>query len=129
MKKLIIYGIFLVSSTLFLASCQYKYTVEPIIPPPDPTDTIYFAADILPIWNNGNLCTSCHKTGATAPDLTAGNAYSALTSSGLIDLDAPESSIIYAYPLKASSTHSWKKYSDSQAALLLQWIQQGALNN
>lgn len=129
MKKLFIYGVFLTGVFLFLASCQYKYTIEPIIPPPDPTDTIFFSTDVAPIWSNGDFCTQCHKTGATKPDLTAANAYADITGMGLVNTDSPASSIIYDYPLKGTSTHSWKKYSDSQAAIILQWIEQGALNN
>lgn len=129
MKRIINYGVFFMSVALFMASCQYKNVVEPIIPPPDPTDTIYFSSDILPIWNSDNYCTSCHKTGATAPDLTTDKAYGSITSLGLVDTDDPSSSIIYSYTLKTSETHSWKKYTDSQAALILQWIEQGAKNN
>lgn len=129
MKKIIIYGVFFAVVGLFVVSCQYKYTIEPIIPPPDPTDTIFFSTQIVPIWTDGEFCTQCHKTGATAPDLTAANAYSSINAMGLVNVDDPASSMIYDYVLQGTSTHSWKKYSNSQAALILQWIEQGALNN
>lgn len=129
MKKILIYSLMLTGMLMFMASCQYKFTIEPVVIPPDPTDTIYFSQSVEPIWNNGDFCTSCHKTGGTNPDLSTGNAYEALTSGGYIDTDNPSESMIYTYPLPGATTHSWKQYSETQAAILLQWIEQGALNN
>lgn len=114
--------------TLFLASCQYKFNIEPVVAPPDPTDTIYFSQDVLPVWNDNNNCTSCHNTGGTAPDLSAANAYDEVMG-GYVNTNTPEKSVIYTFTHPDSETHSWKKYSSSEAAIVLQWIEQGALNN
>lgn len=112
---------------LFFASCEYEFIDSPPVPPPNPEDTIYFSTDILPIFNDN--CTSCHKTGGTAPDLTEANAYTNITSGGLVDLANPEQSKLYDIPRPGSSTHNWKKYTQAQSEDVLNWIRQGALNN
>jgi len=115
--------------TLFLASCQYKYTIEPVIPPPDPEEQLSFTENVIPIWNTNDKCTSCHNTGGTSPDLTPANAYNSIITD-YIDVDNPEASIIYAFPHPDTDTHSWgTSYTSGEAAILLQWIEQGALNN
>jgi mono/diheme cytochrome c family protein len=127
MKNLFKYSFLIVlAATLLLASCQYDFVVEPA--PPDPGDTISFSATILPIFNEN--CVSCHGVGGIAPDLSEQNAYSSLQTSGMINKDIPEDSEIYTYP-SASYTdkHIWKKYTETEAALVLLWIEQGALNN
>jgi len=108
-----------------ITSCEYEF-IE--IDELDPDIPVSFADDILPIFTTGNNCTVCHRTGSQAPDLTAGNAYNAIVPN-LINSSEPEASIIYAYPSPATSTHGFKKYTQTQAALVLAWIRQGAENN
>ena len=129
MSKLLINAIVLAGFVLVVASCQYKFIIEPVEPPPNPVDTIFFTQDILPIWNDGQYCTSCHNTSGTSPDLTPDYAYDEITNSGLVDTQNPSESVIYKLPHPDTETHSWKKYSGSQAATLLQWIEQGAIDN
>jgi hypothetical protein len=114
----------------FFTACEYEF-VEPKKPVPivPPGDTISFSLNIVPLWNNGNKCTSCHGDGGTAPNLTPDGAYNSLTSLGLIDQATPENSVIYEYPSPASSTHNWKKYTVDEAAAILLWIEDGAKNN
>ncbi len=128
MNKLLKYTLLLIGIVGFFSSCQYKFNIEPIIPPPDPTDTIYFSQDILPIWNTDNNCTSCHNSGGTAPDLTTDNAYAAVVPS-YVNTTSPNESVIYTAADPNTYTHGWKKYTSSEAAIVLQWIEQGALNN
>jgi len=128
MRRLTIYLIVLAAAAFMVQSCQYKYTIEPIVPAPSPNDTIYFSTQVVPIWTTGENCTQCHNTGGTAPDLTADNAYNSIIGS-FVNVNDPESSMIYTYPSPDTDTHDWRKYSDSEAAIILQWIQQGALNN
>ncbi|MCX6235463.1 MAG: hypothetical protein NT175_12235 [Bacteroidetes bacterium] len=126
-----IFNILLLGFSMFalLVSCEYEFIPVPQPPPPNPTDTVFFTRDILPIFTTNNNCTGCHEAGNQSPDLTAANAYSSIISMGLADTAAPELSILYNYPKQGTSTHSWKKYTDSQANDVLQWIRQGALNN
>lgn len=112
-------------ASLFFASCQYDFVAKPA--PPDPGDTLSFSAEIIPIFTKG--CIGCHGEGAETPDLSANNAYNSLQTGGYINTEVPEDSKIYTYPAPASSNHNWKRYTDSEAALILLWIEQGALNN
>jgi len=113
---------------LMATSCQYKFKIEPVVPPPDPEEPISFSQDVVPIWNNGDKCTQCHNTGGTAPDLTADNAYNSIINA-YVDVNNPEASMIYTEPNPDTDVHSWRKYSASEAAIILQWITQGALDN
>lgn len=108
-----------------ITSCEYEF-IE--IDESDPDIPVSFADDIIPIFTAGNNCTVCHRTGSQSPDLTAGNAYNSIVPT-LINSSEPESSIIYSYPSPATSTHGFKKYTQTQAALVLAWIKQGAENN
>jgi hypothetical protein len=110
-----------------LNACQYEYVI-PDIPQIDPEVPVKFSEQIVPIFTNSDNCTACHKTGATAPDLTAGNAYNALVPA-FVNTTDPEASNIYWYANPASSTHGWKKLTAAEAALILTWIKQGAENN
>jgi len=109
-----------------LSSCKYDNVIEPA--PPSPTDTVSFSQQIQPIFTSN--CISCHKTGAQAPDLTAGNAYTDIMNMNLVNTTSPESSTIYWHPSPDNPTaHAWEKYTANQAALVLIWIQQGAKDN
>jgi len=120
--------LFLVAAVLsiVLTSCKYDFVVDPD-DTIDPNVPIKFATEIVPIFNQFN-CISCHKTGATAPDLTADKAYAAIVPA-LIDTAEPEASIIYWFAHPDSETHKWSKLNKSKAALILEWIKQGAKNN
>lgn len=128
MNKLLKYTLLVIGLVGFFSSCQYKFNIEPIVPPPDPTDTIYFSQDVLPIWNINDNCTSCHKAGSTPPDLTTDNAYAAVVPD-YVNSAQPDQSSIYTFTHPDTETHSWKKYNSSEAAIILQWIEQGAINN
>ena len=116
----------LLAATLLFASCQYDFVVQPA--PPDPGDSVSFSATILPIFNES--CVSCHGVGGITPDLSEPNAFISLQTPGMINNDIPEDSEIYTYPnSNLTDKHAWKKYTDTEAALVLLWIEQGALNN
>lgn len=129
MKKLLQFAT-LLACVVMMASCEYDFIQpEPAPTPPDPTDTISFANDVVPIWDN-NSCTNCHKDGGIAtPNLTAGNAYNSLTSMGLYNTDTPESSRIYTFPHPTTGEHAYKYANTTEAEIILQWITQGAENN
>jgi hypothetical protein len=127
MKKSPIYFL-LFAFGLLLNACTYDFIVKEELPQVDPTVTILFATQVAPIFiSNQYQCTSCHKTGLTAPDLTAANAYNSLNTLKLIDTTTPASSKILTFP--GSASHSWAKFSASESQLILTWIQQGAKNN
>ncbi|HMM11679.1 MAG TPA: hypothetical protein PKE03_06255 [Bacteroidales bacterium] len=110
-----------------ISSCQYEF-IEPERIIIDPTVEIKFAQEIAPIFSNNNACTACHRTGATPPDLTAERAYNAIVPA-YVNTANPEQSSIYWFAHPNSTTHNWKKLTLSEAALILEWIKQGAKNN
>ncbi len=126
MKKSNIYFLLFVFG-LLLNACTYDFIAEEELPPVDPTVTISFSTQIIPIFDA--KCIACHKPGGTAPDLTATNAYNSIKNMNLANTTAPETSLIYTYPNPTSTMHTWKKYSAAEAQLVLTWIQQGAKNN
>ncbi len=126
MRRKFIYTIGILAAILLATSCQYKFIVEPVVPPPDPEDTVYYSQEIEPIFGTQG-CTGCHTTGATKPDLTIGNSYNSITSMGLVVPNDPDASKIYFYPLPDGSHYA--KYTSSQGAIIFGWIDQGALDN
>jgi|WetSurMetagenome_2_1015567.scaffolds.fasta_scaffold1533528_1 hypothetical protein len=110
---------------LFANSCKYDFILPEQVPvittPPG------FAAQVAPIFTTGN-CTACHSTGGQAPDLTSANAYAQIVPN-LINTATPENSLIYSFPGPKTSTHTWKKLTAGQAAIILAWIKDGAKNN
>jgi hypothetical protein len=129
MKKNILLMLVMVTSLLIISSCQYKFIVEPAVVPPNPEDTVSFSLDVIPIWNDNNNCISCHDGSPQHPDLRPEAAFGELNSMGLIDTQNPEQSLIYDHPHPDTDSHSWKKYTNTQAATVLLWIEQGAKNN
>lgn len=116
--------IFVISAAV--ASCQYKFIVEPIPPPPPPGDTTSFSLEIVPIWAEQG-CTACHNAGGTAPDYTSPNIYNILNDMGLVVAKDPAASKIYYYPLPDGG--HYKQYTSAQALLVQYWIDEGAKNN
>ena len=127
MKKIIQY-LTMLTVSLMATSCYYDEM------PPDAViiipETVSYSKDIQPLWNES--CVSCHKPGATAPDLTTTNSYTALTANNK-----------YVVPGNALGSKLHKsllgdgaavmptsgKWSDSKIALVDKWITNGALNN
>ncbi|MCD4736241.1 MAG: hypothetical protein K8R53_09375 [Bacteroidales bacterium] len=120
------YLFFILGFLVLFASCEYDYIEKD--PGIDPNDTISFSAQVVPVFES-NSCTGCHNdSGSPQLDLTAENAYNSLTSLGMVDTIAPESSKIYTYPHPVSGDHL--PYSSlDEAEIILQWIKQGALDN
>ncbi len=128
-KSLIILAILLCGAVFFTA-CEYEFIVHPDTTDPEGPggdDPISFSQQIVPIFTS--RCLNCHDTGDTSPDLSAANAYSSITSDNLVNTTNPESSILYDYIKPSTSGHSWRKYTNNQAALVLKWIEEGAKNN
>ena len=125
MKKRLIF-LFTVFLSLLVTGCRYDF----ILPVPEtPVEgDISFASQVEPIFYTGNKCTSCHKTGGQSPNYTTGQAYASIVPN-LVNLAKPDQSIIYTFPGPTTPTHSWKKLSAGEAAIILEWVKQGAKNN
>jgi hypothetical protein len=102
-----------------LSSCE-KYTYIPEVI--DPTDSVYFQAEIQPIFTAN--CASCHGA-IKAPDLRDGYSYEALTEGGYVELPG-ETSGLYT---KMTDGDHIPKSSDVEKQKVLIWINQGAHNN
>ena len=110
----------------FTTSCNYDQ-IEPKKGDFEiPDEPISFSTQIQPIFTA--KCVSCHPPTANL-DLQDGTAFGQITQTKYMDLANPDQSLIYTYPNPSSGTHSYKKYSDQEAFLLLTWIQEGAENN
>jgi hypothetical protein len=127
MKKIFQY-LMMLTVSLMATSCYYdEMPVEAVTPIPE---TVSYAKDVQPLWDQS--CTSCHKTGATAPDLTAANSYLALTKNNkyVIPGNAAGSSLHKSLMGEgAALMPPAGKWSDSKIALVDKWINDGALNN
>lgn len=100
-------------------------------------DVVSFTDHIIPIMEGrsdakliegktGRACTDCHD-GGTPPDLTAENAYIELTSGGFVDIETPENSKVYKKMEIGGSMNQYTNTTD--IAIVLKWIEQGALEN
>lgn len=124
-STLIIQSILIIGVLVSVASCTY----DEVLPyKPDPTVDVFFSQDIVPIFNRSCNGAGCHN-GSVAPDLRPENAYDALTTGGFINVEVPNESELYLWmtdvkgpmpPLGANATDN---------ATVLQWIEQGALDN
>ena len=119
--------ILMVLLAAIFSGCTYNWVLpeETVDPNPD-GEPISFSTQIQPIFTN--KCVSCHNTGGTAPDLSAGKSYAQVVP-GFVNTGTPAESKIYTFPAPSTSVHSWKKYSTNEATLVLTWIQEGAKNN
>ncbi|WP_395051570.1 hypothetical protein [Flavobacterium sp.] len=93
-------------------------------------EVVSYSKDIQPLWSED--CINCHKPGATAPDLTSANSYSALTlnSKYVIPGNAAGSKLHKSLMGDgAAQMPTSGKWSDSKIALVDKWINAGALNN
>jgi len=113
---------------LTVTSCYYdEMPPDPVTPLPE---SVSYSKDVQPLWDQS--CISCHKPGATAPDLTAPNSYSALVTNSkyVVSGNTAGSKLHKALigdgaPLMPPAG----KWSDSKIALVDKWITDGALNN
>jgi len=110
-------------------ACVYETIVPPVVEVPD---DVSFNDEIIPIFNASCNTSGCHD-GSWNPDLIAANAYNSLlpdgegTSSTYINLEDPASSLLYT---KIAPGGSMEQFSTpEETALILGWIQEGALNN
>ncbi len=118
----------MVSIGLMVTSCYNDQL--PAVPLPA---KVSFAKDMQPLFNKN--CIGCHN-GAQAPNLTAGNSYTALTTLNkdgeyfVTAGDAPGSIIYQALIGKgAPQMPANGAMSASKIAIVEKWINDGALNN
>lgn len=110
----------------FTTGCFYDQVyIAPVIPDL-PDEPVSFAAEIQPVFTA--KCIACHPS-IRGLDLTEGNAYANINNATYINRGTPAESLIYTKPDPAGTeTHS-TKYSTTEAAIVLKWIEEGAPNN
>jgi hypothetical protein len=110
----------LIAAVEGFSSCEkYAYT----IPKVNPDIPVSFKTDIQPIFDA--KCITCHN-GAQFPDLRTGKSYNALSKAGFITPPG-ETSTLYIQ-ITTESAHI-PRTSATEKDLILNWINQGALNN
>jgi len=106
-----------------LVSCTYEEITPKKV---DVPDSVKFSTNIIPIFNASCNKSGCHSPGGISPDLSPDHAYTSLIYFGYVDVDNPESSIIYE---KITTGSMKNNATDQDRALILEWIKQGALDN
>ena len=110
---------------LFLAglwACEYETIVPKEVEIPE---EVSYAEQVAPVFVEAG-CASCHS-GAIKPDLRADKSWAALVNDGMVDTANPaESKLI----VKIEAGHATSgNLTAEQKALILKWIEDGALNN
>ena len=103
-----------------MSSCE-KYSFP--LPSVSTVDTLYFQADIQPIFTNN--CITCHGA-VTKPDLRDGKAYKSLTDGGYVVPFDANTSRLYLHMISAGHA---PRSTDVDKQKVLIWINQGALDN
>jgi hypothetical protein len=132
MKKILFLSFMAFILAMLLFSCE-KATIDqgsstkPYNPHSGPV-VVKFSTDIIPIFTS--KCTGCHGDGGQTPTLTAASAYASLTATPgqFINLTNPAASLLYVHITENPSSHGGGQFP-AEGATILQWIQQGALNN
>ena len=126
MKKIWIIALIIGLGSLTM-SCQKDYLVQEVIEVPD---TISFAEHVVPIFEASCNDNVCHGTGGVPPDLTPENAHFDLTVTGLVDVDDPASSVLYQrITATVKPMPPTEPLVESETQIILNWIEQGALDN
>ena len=125
LKHILIFGLCL-SPVLWMNSCEWTQLDEVQI---SENDTVSFANEIIPIFNNSCNMGGCHPANGISPDLSPENAYFNLDLLQMIDTVAPEESVLYKRMISTSDPMPPAGVLDYDSKLILNWIKQGALDN
>lgn len=123
LKELIHYILIAIAVSGALASCTYEEIKPQKVEVPD---SVKFSVNIIPIFNTSCNKSGCHNKGGIPPDLSEENAYTSLIFFGYVEVDVPESSILYEKIITGSMKIN---ATDQDRALILEWIKQGAQDN
>ena len=106
-----------------LPQCVYEDLPTPEVTVPD---SVFFTADLVPIFDANCNDAGCHNTGGIPPDLTPDNAWVNLVFFQYVDTTNVEGSRL----LEELIDGSMQQYANDQdIALITKWIEQGAQNN
>jgi hypothetical protein len=112
---------------VLIASCKYD-EVLPV--EPNPGVVVSFSDDVVAIFNATCNVSGCHNGSGPDPDLRPTVAYEVLWNGSYIDTLTPENSELYLWmtgtrglPMPLEGVNA------TYASTVLQWIEQGALDN
>ena len=105
-------------------SCTYEELIKPKVEVPD---SVSFDVNIIPIFNSSCNVVGCHTKAGIPPNLSEADAYTTLIFFGYVDPEIPaEENELY----DKIRNGSMRQYAtDQDRALILSWIEQGALDN
>ncbi len=122
LKKLLVIGVTCLFIMALATSCHYDEVLPREIE--IPVEPISYSLNIQPFFDA--KCVSCHA-GSVPPDLSASVSYNELISGNYIDTANPENSSLYE---SIDNGGSMEIYATAEErAILLAWIEQGAMNN
>ena len=124
MRKLFFIAIIFIVAVKF-SSCEYE-NYEPATGP-NPNDIISFSNYIMPLMISKCAVSGCHE-GTSAPNLTAGKAYTNLVDGAFVDTLNAEQSILYLR-INGGGMPPANPLPASDISKVLLWIKQGAQNN
>jgi hypothetical protein len=110
--------------TVGISSCYHRLTE--VVRPDPPPEVISYSENIQPIWDARCATSNCHD-GRWSPNLLQDVSYNELIGGGYVNVDQPENSSIYTVCAPGGSMAQYTQAGD--ADLILQWIEEGALNN
>lgn len=123
-----IYG-FLAGFTMLLLVGCYKDRTVVSETGAEVTRTVTFSGDMMTIFNKSCNSSGCHNAGGKAPDLSAANAYKAL-SNGYINTTDAQASELYQWMIgKRGMPMPTDGINKEYNSLVLAWLKQGAQNN
>ena len=123
MSKIFRYMMMVLALAAIFQACEYEW-IEP--EDAEIPDAISYSNNIQPIFNRSCNTSGCHTSGGPDPDLSPDNSYNALLTGEYVDVNNPEGSSLYT-SVKFGSMQVYAQPED--AAYILKWIEQGALNN
>ena len=122
MKK---WSVSLIMLAVLTTGCYYDQVYVAPVPHCLPCDVpVSFAAEIQTIFTA--KCIACHPPTLNL-DLTEGSAYASIIMPKYINLGTPAESLIYTKPAPTGS--HFQKYTTTEAAIVLKWIEEGAKDN
>lgn len=129
-KKIAILSGFFAIAMFAITGCSKTSTIV-VNPGSSITETMSFEKDITPIFTNSCAISGCHVSGAKAPDLSAANAFKALTEGGYIKANDPDNSVLMMWLTgkKSPVMPIGKGPDETINAKVYAWIKQGAKNN
>lgn len=114
---------------IFLGGC-YNGTTLDLSQDIEITGEVTFSRDVIPVFEKNCSISGCHNTNGISPDLSSDRAYNALANGGYIDIESPETSLVYEFTSgKRTPVMPVSGVDPTIAATILAWIQQGAQNN